>query len=630
MSGKKHTSNGIASNGRRRKNGGQGPMLNHEYELEPGDPMYVDPDEDSVLKPRRGFGIGFTARDLRVREWKYHKRKQLRREHRNWSAAQIEKAADEAFEEHRRQSYGAEEMRFFEETAPVSRSRRPSDTKADVEVAAMRWLGIIRWLILVLRARTIRRGFTGKKCLVLAIFLQMAFGRERPEFAGTYATFMESRPLRAWAHDYPDTSLKRPSAYQSFDKMLVRQAEPGVVVAVCVEAIKRLADLHNPFEGPRKRKRKKGEPLLVGEIGIVDGTMIPAHVQQRFVGDDEELKQMLHGPGREMVAHVVHRDTDGTVHKENTGYIQVALGDMASTTLYGVVIEPGNGNERKGLMRLLKMIFEVWPDCPMSAIVGDGLFHNDKQLAHELVFNYGIQPIFPSGEKSFRKDLPHAETAGVPHCACGEMEQKDHELYTAERRAKEGIPRGAPAPKLNGRIKWKCPNGKCKGVATRPFDEPRLYTLYPRQGSSPRAIERRVLMLRRNAIESIFASLKNLALGNDKFNCPPWAKGRGMEWLLGAGALALTARRVVHDSGLYERALSEADSLGLLESASRQSPAPGPDPATLNRVFRKREAWLEIHEPVLAPRGYEGLLSRSCSPPANVPLAPSPCLPAAA
>jgi hypothetical protein len=72
----------------------------------------------------------------------------------------------------------------------------------------------------------------------------------------------------------------------------------------------------------------------------------------------------------------------------------------------------------------------------------------------------------------------------------------------------------------SARLRWVCPNSKpsrrsgsgiCKGVETKPHDDPRLYTFLPRGGSHRHAALRTALLLRRNGVESINASLKNLA-----------------------------------------------------------------------------------------------------------------------
>lgn len=112
-------------------------------------------------------------------------------------------------------------------------------------------------------------------------------------------------------------------------------------------------------------------------------------------------------------------------------------------------------------------------------------------------------------------------------------------------------------------------------------------------------------MWRRNAVESVFATLKNLGIGRDKFECPRWAKDLTMEWLVAVGMLGLAARRLIHDTDLYERALAEADELDLLTPASEANPSPGPDELSARRARSRREA--ELDPPILPP-GFEHFL----------------------
>jgi hypothetical protein len=438
----------------------------------------------------------------------------------------------------------------------------------------------------------------------------MAIGRERPEIAATYASLAkESRPLRAWAHGYPSVVKARSTTYETVRKMLTRQGDADVVLSLNVMMIRELSKLHDAgTEWPRSRGRKKGERILIGEIGIIDGTRVAAPVHQEIVKrGDTEHRDIAYGKGRENVGGIIYTDENGNVKERHIGYLVVTIVDMASTLPIGTVFLPGKSSEREAVELLLKAIFDVWPECPMGTLVGDGLYQNSKELSHDLVFKWGIQPVFPSAKGDYKKEFPYAETEGVPTCRCDEnplMKLDEAEgFYTAERRAREGIARGVEETKgFGARLRWSCSNGRggCGETAqTRAFEEPRLYTYFPRQGLHPRATERKVLMWRRNAVESVFATLKNLGIGRDKFECPKWAKDVTMEWLVTVGMLGIVARRMIHETGLYDKAIAEADELGLLTPATIQNPSPGPDQDAVLRAREKREA--ELDPPILPP-----------------------------
>lgn len=209
----------------------------------------------------------------------------------------------------------------------------------------------------------------------------------------------------------------------------------------------------------------------------------------------------------------------------------------------------------------------------------------------------------PHGD--YAKGLPHVKTNGVPECErCGSLckfKDDDGKIWTAAKRAAGDPGRGQEAPDLNGRFRWKCPNG-CAGLYyTRPFDDPRLYTYYHRAGTHRRAIERLVYSWRHNAIESINSSLKRLNLGDTGVDRQEWGGDVAVAWTFALGLYGLTARRLADEVGHYDAAMAEACELGLFDKPSVTNPNPGPDAFTLARVLAEREAQLG---PPRAPRSW--------------------------
>ena len=76
-------------------------------------------------------------------------------------------------------------------------------------------------------------------------------------------------------------------------------------------------------------------------------------------------------------------------------------------------------------------------------------------------------------------------------------------------------------------------------------------------------------------------------------------KRREHDLLLCAGLTFLTARRLIHETGLYDEVEDEARTLGLLEQPTLANPAPGPSELELARALREREATIGPPE---APR----------------------------
>jgi DDE family transposase len=534
---------------------------------------------------------GLTARSKRVREWQYLKRIELaeeaRREGHELAPQELAQAAEKAWEAFRAGQGSGAVLKQFEATAPTSEAPQRSEINREVEIAACLSHPTLRWLSQLMLGKTNARGFSARRKLVLAVFLRMAFAFARPEVAKVREELLAGHTLASWAHDYPDEGPASKHFYESLHNML--RAKPAeVLVHTNLELYRQLIEQKDASGKPRHPN--------AGKVAIVDGCLIPANVPQRSPRD-EEHRGILYGPGRERVEDVVYTDSNGRLQRFVAGYKLMTLVDMATNQAMVFCVCPADCSERQAALHLLRLLFRLWPECPLEILVGDGLYHNDVDFLRELIFELGVQPCFPDSNGKYRAGLEHVSTKGVPECDCGElMKLKDVDpLLTARSRAKKGIARGEKAA-TGARLRWVCEHGLCKPTYTRPFDDPRLYTFLPRVGDHPRAALRSALLHRRNAVESYFARLHNLGL-NGKANRPAWAKDHEMDWLLGAGIISLTARRLVHEIGLYDLAEAEARDLRLLDQPSAEVPAPGPNEIELAGARRERERILGPAEP---------------------------------
>jgi hypothetical protein len=550
----------------------------------------------------RPYSPGISMRAKRVAEWKHLTKIGLLSRAQEQSIAlsprEAERQAEEAFDELRQRSNAPELVKQFEKTAPSLECPRPCEVEEDVEIASVLRLPVIRWLSQYLLQKTNRRGFQASRALVAAVFLRMGFARCRPEIAAVRKKLLRGHTLASWAHDYPGQGPGKSQFYDSLKAMLGAKSATAAIHAN-IELVRQLGAATNA----------QGKPLhpQAGQIGIVDATLVEADVPQRSPKGEGQLReqhrQILRGSGRKKVRPVVYTDGRGNITRYTHGYKLIALVDMSLNVPLCWRLVPADVDERAETRKLLTVLFRLWPDCPMWALVGDALYDQSKAFAHDLLFKWGLIPVFPrAGE--YAASLPYVGSDGVPHCNCGEMKLKDTDaFYTAKRRAKEGIARGQGAPRLDARLRWICPNKLCDPVTTRPFDDPRLYSYLPRGGTSTKAALRAALLLRRNQVESIFASLKHLGLGGSKQERPAWACDEGMDWLLSAGLLYLTARRAAHAGDAYDKAHREAAELGLLEQPTTADPAPGPSEFELARARRAREGQLGDPEP---PRTWSG------------------------
>lgn len=536
------------------------------------------------------YSPGVTARSKRVREWKHLKGLELQDEAqksgRELTVQELSAAVEKAWDEFQGWRCSQAILKQFAATAPTSEAPERA-INHEVEIAACLRLPTLRWLKELMLDKTNARGFSACRSLVLAVFFRMAFACGRPEVARAREELLAGHTLASWAHDYPDPGPKSKHFYESLHKMLASKPA-DVLVHVNLELFHQLAEQQDPSGKLRHPD--------AGKVAIVDGCLIPANVPQRSP-KDEEHRGILYGPGRERVEDVVYTDSQGRLQRFVAGYKLMSLVDLATNQAMVFCVCPADCNERQAALYLLRLLFRLWPQCPLETLVGDGLYHNDIDFLRELIFTWGVQPCFPDNSGAYRKDLEHLATKGVPECACGDlMKLKDVDpLLTAKSRAKKGIPRGQGSP-TGARLRWQCPNGLCGPSYTRPFDDPRLYSYLPRAGDHPRAALRSALLLRRNAVESYFARLHSLGLGG-KGQRPAWAKDQEMDWLLGSGIVSLTARRLAHETGLYDLAEAEARRLRLLDQPSEVVPAPGPSELELARTRRERDRRLGPPEP---------------------------------
>jgi hypothetical protein len=527
---------------------------------------------------------GITMRPKRVREWLYLKAVELRKAHPELTLAEAALLAKEELDELTKEAASPGLLKQFAATAPSSESIRPSEVREEVEIAAVRWLAPMRWLLSYLTTRTGRRGPKAGRALVASLFLQMAFARGRPEVSESYDQLAAGHTLLSWAHDYPN-GLAYSTVCESLHKMLAAKSARALV-HVNLELFRQLAEA----------KDDKGRLLHpdAGRFCAVDGSLIEAAVDQN-PGKDDGHRRIIKGRKHCGADRVVYTNKQGNIVRFCFGYKLMAIVDLATTLPLVWSVVPANASEHKEAARLLRILFEGWPECPMAALVGDAAYDKSIDFAHYLVFRLGVQPIFPRAG-TYSKHLPHVETNGVPVCACKQpmlFKDTNGHIYTAKKRAELGIPRGQEAPRLDGRLRWKCRNDRCKTISTCPVDDPRLYTYFHRGGEHKLAYLRSVLLLRRNAVESVFASLKNFGLGGKAANRPGWANDDEMDWLLSAGLTYQTARRLAHQSGLYERALEEGGSLRLLDRCTAEVPAPGPVCGELRDAVEDRQRQLE-------------------------------------
>lgn len=507
---------------------------------------------------------GRTMRKVRVRDWCYRQRELARRNNPNLSETALDQAVKDSLAEYEQMLAEPGVKRIYEDTELVSRSIRPSSTDEVCEMAAMRSLDEVKRVFEPLAAYRGERGPARDLSMAISVITEMSLGRPDPEIAATIRRLTRKDDALRLAHNYP--AIKARSAiYHDITKIL-EAVEPQGIQEANIALIQKLREtLRAQGRGAESRQwprnpggRRAGEPYMIGEVGIVDGMKLPAPVKQQWF-DNEDHRRLHLRPGQKKVRASVYKDSKGNYHSFTFGYRLVMIADMATGLPLIWKLASAGCDERDVTSELLAELFELWPECPMDALVGDSYFDHSKAFNHDLVFKWGIQPIFVShGGNKKGGD-------GVPRCSiCSEpMKLLESEICTAEKRARRKILRGQPAP-IDVALVWKCSCGS-RRVRTKPFENPTSHTHYPKAGDHRRALERKTMLARRNVVEGIFAELQRRGIGAGHYRVPRWANSdQKMEWFISLGVLGITARRLIHETGAYRDMHHQLESFGLL------------------------------------------------------------------
>jgi hypothetical protein len=548
---------------------------------------------------------------------------------------------------------------------------------AEVLIHALHFVPSMAWVMKMLeRPAKDNRGRRGRgaRQYPLRVFLWMALAQETANVKQTYDSF-RANAARAWAMHYPQKGPEYSSLLKTMRSALTRN-DVAMVQHAMVDEVRRLAD----------RRDEDGELLVADALAYVkaDGTLVRAFLPQRD-GIDQTQRTLMRGQRRKHAGFIVYRSkrsfqqnphhaagddnlpeheradsTEGTGKAKPAlitichGYKVVALHVIRLNVPLIADVFPANVNEREAVLELLDRLFEIWPDCPIYAMAGDSAFDSTK-FCDTLVFDYGIQPVFTRGPKYAASYPWHQDTAvtetveidgvkherllkginGIPCCDHGVMvRHKVDQFWDAPRRAADSIKRGQPAPSRDARLRWKCAAGICKGRATYPRRNARLYTYYPRlsledleqidndnwarindeweaekaaaaaegrpapdQPARPNPVkvhgtlplDRILLNAYGNTIESLWSQMKGNFSGNSAPVKAAWAGDTEMRWLIMVSLLGIVARRVAHLDGLYEQSLAEAAQLSVDQWVTAENPQAGPTAEQYAEVRSKRQ-----------------------------------------
>lgn len=520
---------------------------------------------DQAHPDRSSRPIGVSARKHRIEEFKILTRNRYLR-----SGYSHEHAAKRVAEDFSEELVSNREfLKWWDRFEPRSKTSPARDVDRLIEAAAVLRLPEMAWL----RKHLETHDGSGRKAATLpvATLFSMALEGGMAEVLRASDRFRHSDATRGWAYDFP-TCAKRSATFSTLHNALNRRS-PDAILHVQIALMKQLAEI---VDRPDIRKAP-----LVGEYLVVDGTQQQANVRQVFPVNQEHA-DFLHGPYEEL-GFVRHVRSDGSELKRNHGYNIVVIADLATTLPIVYAPYPAQMDERKAASQLLEILFRIWPECPARFIVGDSLYDHSEQLARDLENVWGIHPVFvPHGSRP-RSSKEDDEIDGVPTCPHGFMKRhKDDKFEVGLKRVAKGFPRGVDIGHRQARIQWTCLANQCAHRYTKPHIDPRRYRYVPLAGDHSLRYMGGVLFCRRNSIESIFAQMKMGGYFGPGGMRVKWAKTfKEACWAYMLPLLGLTAKRLVHETGLYGDVQDEASRFDLLTPPTPDEPAPGPDPLSL-------------------------------------------------
>lgn len=430
-----------------------------------------------------------------------------------------------------------------------------------IEWAAMMLVPELWWAFL--RLATQVAGKPAKRTLIAALFMTMVFRQSCPKVNETKAQLTPSA-----MRDFTFGPLSGPSTdqgiYLGLDAMLnSADRPPAMWRKVNLGVYRRITELRTP----------RGRLMFpqAGRYLAVDATLVQAYAPQYPVDQAEEDRIREKRP---MATYY------GQKGKEMRGYKLVVISDAALNLPLVWKLYPSTVDERKACLELLQRLFASMPDIPAEYLVGDALYDNSRSFNYELVYRWGIHPVFRrSGEYGENYPYTSRNTTqtgidGVPECGCKDehgnrLLMKRHSAdnfptLKARQKAKaKAVKEGKPIPAWTergnwadpancnrpaARIRWRCVNGNpnCKEISTYPHNDARIYTYLPRAGTSDARKLRAVIQNHRNIAESIFSSLKASQKGNVSEMRARWACDVEVEHLLGARLAVHTARHLIH------------------------------------------------------------------------------------
>lgn len=406
------------------------------------------------------------------------------------------------------------------------------------------------------------RGRPLDRSFITAMFEYQAYGWARPEIRGSRTDLL--MPNLALDYVFEDARISpgakdESSIYQTFAHMLERH-DPDLLIEQNILAVKELRSLND----------------RVGVRCAIDATKIAGPFQQGRCRSGSRLDEVL-SRGQE-VGQIDHDKDEIT-----RGWYMLVIADIDSGVPIIWRTFAGTKAVQQGSIDLVHELYRRWgengDECPLEVLVGDKEFSLGKEFSRDLVFGFGVHPVFPL-RANHGKGQPHRTNLGVPYCKRHDRKMSWKQLakfFDPKKRRAEKLAPGVWCP-TDTHMVWFCPEcqaeleeqwkpGRKRTEFTRTYvkNHPLLYTTMPMGGDSRAAYERKALERYRGRVESLFSAFKRRGNGHAGVGKCMWSETkREAEWLNGGTLLGITLSQLVHKNGDYERESAHMSAEGLI------------------------------------------------------------------
>lgn len=268
--------------------------------------------------------------------------------------------------------------------------------------------------------------------------------------------------------------------------------------------------------------------LPICEIAGIDGTAVAAWCkQQKGYTEHEEATLRARatragfraynrkGGGKQDVAD--GETVDAKCGKFWRGYYLVVLVDYCTGRPIVWTLVDASWDEARTLHELLRVLYELWPDCPLKTLVADAAW--DDKWAHKLCeLNYGVHLVARRTTKeevvNAKHHVPERESELIDYFdGLGDVFCRAHhkplKRLGNEFPKRDGLAPGEPAADAQFRLRLRCEDG-CGTPSLQMRRHWTALAYYPHtpHGQRKRHAERHALFAHRNVCESLFNALK--------------------------------------------------------------------------------------------------------------------------